>query len=111
MAKYYGIDYQAKAKGQGSLDRVALNKTFSDENTERNILLENLTDRINMLLAAVDELKAREAHELAYTDANGERRNIGDMLDLLASVEVNNVVLVDTDGNTLTDTSGNKLVA
>lgn len=111
MARYYGLDYAARTRTSGTIDRSAVEKTFADDHPERNALIQALVDRVNLLLAELASVKAREAHDISYTDANGIRRNIGDMLDSLALAEANTIILVDPEDNQLIDPDGNLLVA
>jgi hypothetical protein len=111
VSKYYGLPYDTKTRLDGPVDRIAIDKTFEDDHPERNALLRVLVDRVNRLIFDAIEANTREAHDIAYTDANGRQRNVGDMLDDLALGEVNTIILVDPEGNILVDPEGNTLAA
>lgn len=83
MVKYYDQDYKSKSRIVSPIDRVALAKQFQDEDPERNALLQECVDRINLLLNRSHNTETKEAHDMNYTDDNGNRVNIGDTLDTL----------------------------
>jgi hypothetical protein len=86
MPKYIGLPYNPKGRN-GPIDRLALAKTFDVNNPELDRLLTDLTERINTITAMVWENRAREAHDLPYTDAAGSRTNIGDAMESLEGTD------------------------
>jgi hypothetical protein len=86
MPKYIGLPYKPKERS-GPIDRLALAKTFDVDNPELDRLLTDLIERINTILAMVWENRAREAHDLPYTDADGSRTNIGDAMESLEGTD------------------------
>ena len=87
MPKYIGQDYSAKARSSSPIDRVALHKAFEDEHPERNDLLQDLVDRLNLVLANVREVGTKDASEMNYEDSDGDRTSVGDALDALEGTD------------------------
>ncbi len=122
MAKYYGFNYSAKERTGSPLDKTALDKSYHDDHPERDTLLQAIIDRLNLLLANVSEINAREAHDSTYTDTSSTKTSIGDAIDALtarivtiedivASVEFNTTALINPDGEYLCNPDGEMLVA
>ena len=85
MPKYIGQDYSSKARSSSPVDRVALHKAFEDEHPDRNELLQDVVDRLNMVLASVREVGTQDASDVNYEDTDGDRTNVGDTLDALSN--------------------------
>ena len=88
MPKYYGQDYNSKTRTASPIDRVALHKAFEDEHPERNELLQDIVDRLNLVLANVREVSTRDASDINYEDTEGNRISIGDALESVATTTV-----------------------
>ena len=88
MPKYIGQDYSAKARSSSPIDRVALHKAFQDEHPERNVLLQDIVDRLNLVLANVREVGTKDASDINYEDTEGNRISIGDALESVVTTTV-----------------------
>ena len=81
MPKYIGQDYSSKARSSSPIDRVALHKAFEDDHPERNDLLQDIVDRLNLVLASVREVGTKDASDMNYEDTEGNRISVGDALE------------------------------